>query len=65
MSLTEILIKVVGVLLLLAGLDLILTSLGAGIFLSLTFISPIISFIVGIILIGVGITIIRNGRLSL
>jgi hypothetical protein len=62
MSVTEILIKVVGAALVVLGLVAICSSLGLQLGVGLSFINPIFLFIIGIVLIGFGIYIIRGGR---
>lgn len=64
MSITEILIKVVGVVLALVGLGLVLSAVGVSFL-----VSPLspgwVSIVVGLILLAIGIYIVRGGRITL
>lgn len=64
MSLSEILIKLVGIILVVVGLGLILGAVGVS-FIGASFLNPIASIVVGVVFIGVGIWIIRGGNVSL
>lgn len=64
MSLTNIFIKVVGVLLILGGIGLLFTAIGAPLGWALTFINPLISVITGALMIGAGIVVIRGGTIT-
>lgn len=64
MSLSEIVVKLVGLVLLIVGLALVLSAVGIH-FLSVG-LSPVwLSVVVGVVFIGAGIYIIRGGSISL
>jgi len=64
MSITEILVRVLGAILALVGLGLVLGALGVAFL--VTALSPgWLSILVGLILIAIGVHIIRGGGLSL
>jgi hypothetical protein len=60
MSITNVLIKLGGGVLALVGFCLVLTALGVVTFVPV-FMTPVISIIVGIIVIGFGVYIVRGG----
>lgn len=64
MSVSAILIKIVGIILILAGLALILGAIGITFF-PASFINPLVSIILGVVLIGFGIYIIKGGTPTL
>lgn len=64
MSLSEVIIKVVGIVLLIVGLALILSLIGVG-FLGVSLSPWWVALLVGVLLIGAGIYIIRGGNLTL
>ena len=65
MKLSEIVIKIIGIVLAVVGLALILSAVGVG-FLGIAALSPWwLAILVGVILLGAGIWIIRGGNVSL
>ena len=62
MSISEILIKIGGVILFIVGLGLVLGAVGIN-FLAVSFLTPIWSIILGGIFIGAGIIIVRGGTI--
>lgn len=65
MSLSELLIKLVGIAFTAVGVLLVFTSLGLVIFVPLTIGTPLISFFIGLLLTGAGIAIVRGGTIKL
>lgn len=64
MSLSEILIKLGGIVLFVVGLSLVLGAVGMN-FLGVSFINPLFSVVVGVIFIGAGIYLVRGGSIHL
>ena len=64
MSISELIVKGVAVVLILAGLALILGGAGITVFGGAAFGNPILSIILGLILIGIGIWILRGGNIT-
>lgn len=64
MSISDIIIKALGVILAVVGLALILTVVGVNILGVSTGLSPILSLIVGGLLLGTGIYIVRGGTIT-
>jgi hypothetical protein len=63
MSVTEIIIKVIGIVLALVGFALLLSAVGVG-FLGVGLSPWWVSVIVGLLLLGLGIYIIRGGNIT-
>lgn len=63
MSLSEIVVKIIGVTLAVVGLALVLSAVGLA-FLPVSFLGPVWSIVLGAILIGAGIIIIRGGTIT-
>lgn len=64
MSLSEIIIKIIGIILAVVGLALVLSLVGIN-FLGVTLAPWWLALIVGVIFLGAGIYIIRGGNISL
>lgn len=64
MSISELIVKGVAVLLILGGLALVFGGLGLSIFGSASLGNPVLSVIVGLVLIGIGIFILRGGNIT-
>jgi hypothetical protein len=64
MSLSDIVIKVIGVILAIVGLALVLSAVGVHLFGVVGFTEPILTVVVGAILLGAGIFIIRGGNIT-
>lgn len=64
MSLSEILIKLGGIVLFVVGLSLVLGAVGLN-FLGVNFLGPIWSVVIGVIFIAAGIYLIRGGTVTL
>lgn len=64
MSLSEILIKLGGIVLFVVGLGLVLGAVGVP-FLGVTFLSPLWSIVAGVIFMGAGIWVVRGGNITL
>ena len=65
MSVSEILIKIVGIAIILAGFFMLMAAIGFPIIFALSIGNPVISAIVGVVLIGLGIYIVRGGTPTL
>lgn len=65
MSLSEMLIKIVGIVLLVVGLALILSLVGVSFFGVSASLEPIWAVVLGVVFIGAGIWIIRGGNITL
>lgn len=64
MSISEIIIKAVGVILAIGGLLLVLSGVGINIFGGPAIGNPVFAVIIGLILIGFGIWILRGGNIT-
>lgn len=64
MSLSEIFVKVVGVILALVGLALILAAVGVNFLGVSVALNPILEVVVGALMLGAGIFIIRGGTIT-
>ena len=64
MSLSEIVVKVIGVILALVGLALILSAVGVNLLGVTLGLHPILVVVVGALLLGAGIYIIRGGTIT-
>lgn len=64
MSISDLIVKLGGVLLFLVGLFMVLTSVGM-IIIPLSIGAPIVSFFVGLVLMGIGIFVLRGGNITL
>lgn len=64
MSLSEVVVKIIGVILALVGLGLILAAIGVN-FLGISMgINPILEIVIGALMLGAGIFIIRGGTIT-
>jgi len=64
MSLTDILIKIVGAIFVLVGLALVLAGVGISIGLGAGLNPPLLGIVVGLLFVGIGIFIIRGGTIT-
>lgn len=64
LSLSEAIVKIIGIVLAVVGLALILGAVGLS-FLAVSFLGPIWSIVVGVVFLGAGIYIIRGGNFTL
>lgn len=64
MSLSEVIVKIIGIVLALVGLSLILSAIGIG-FIGATLSPWWLAILIGVILMGAGIYIIRGGNFTL
>lgn len=63
MSLSDIVVKVIGVILAIVGLALVLSAVGVN-FLGVALNPPLLAVVVGALLIGAGIFIVRGGNIT-
>lgn len=63
MSLSDIVVKIIGVILAVVGLALVLSAVGVN-FLGVALNPPLLAVVVGALLIGAGIFIIRGGNIT-
>lgn len=64
MSITDLFIRMIGFLLALLGFFLVLSAVGISI-ISVSFVNPFFSVILGVILLSVGIWVVRGGNITL
>lgn len=64
MSLSDIVVKVIGVILAVVGLALVLSAVGVNLLGVSSSLDPLLSLIIGALLIGAGIFIVRGGNIT-